>query len=332
MQHLERALDQQNQWWKYPVVFVCGFFVAGIIGAIPLIAVMAHYTDGQITADVLTHPAKYGVSANLGLFLMLLPFVAGLLMVKGLLRRLHNRSLNETVNGTSSIRWGRFFTGLAVWGSLMMIYLLLDFAINPGNFELRFDASAFIPLVIISVLMIPLQASFEEVLFRGYLAQGIAAWTRNRWLVLLVPSLLFGLLHSGNPEIEEYGFWLAMPSYVIFGLAFGLIAIWDDGIETVMGAHAANNIFGSVLITFKSSVFETSALFYQIELDPIKDTLGLIAMSVIFVAILKRKYRWSLSVVNRKVQFGASASIDGSAHAGSQLSEAQRQTDKQDRP
>ncbi|HLA54330.1 MAG TPA: CPBP family intramembrane glutamic endopeptidase [Flavitalea sp.] len=302
MQHLERALDKQNQWWKYLVVFMCGFLVAGIIGAIPLIAVMAYHTGGDITTDVLANPVKYGASPNLGLFLMLVPFVVGLIMVARLFKSLHHRSLKETINGTNTIRWGRFFWGVLVWGSLMMICFLVDYAINPGNFTFSFDASSFIPLVLISVLIIPLQASFEEIMFRGYLAQGIAAWTRSRWVALVVPSLLFGLLHIGNPEIKEHGFWVAMPSYVLFGLAFGLIAILDDGIETVMGAHAINNIFGSVFITYKSSALATSALFYQIEVDPVRETLILIIVGAVFVAVLGHKYKWKYSILNRKVQ------------------------------
>ena len=40
MKHLERALDNQNQWWKYLIVFLAGFLGANAIGSIPLIAVI----------------------------------------------------------------------------------------------------------------------------------------------------------------------------------------------------------------------------------------------------------------------------------------------------
>ena len=43
------------------------------------------------------------------------------------------------------------------------------------------------------------------------------------WLVIIIPGVLFGLMHIANPEVKEYGFWLTIPQYVMFGLFFGLI-------------------------------------------------------------------------------------------------------------
>ena len=34
-----------------------------------------------------------------------------------------------------------------------------------------------------------------------------------------------------------------MPQYIFMGFIFGLISVFDDGIECAMGAHTANNIF-----------------------------------------------------------------------------------------
>ena len=302
MKHLERALDQQNQWWKYLVVFLSGFFVSGLIGAIPLVAVIAYQNSGDIPPGALVNPAEYGVSHSLGLFLMLLPFVVGLIIAVRLFKRLHRRSLTETINGTARIRRERILWGAIVWGLLTMICFLLEYAINPGNYKFNFEAGSFFPLLLISVLIIPLQAGFEEIMFRGYLAQGLAAWTGSRWVVLVVPSVLFGLMHAANPEIEAYGFWLTMPSYVMIGFALGLISILDDGIEIAMGAHAVNNILGSVLLTYKSSAFETPALFYQMHVNPGKDSLVLIIVCVAFVAVLSYKYKWTYAVLNRKVR------------------------------
>jgi uncharacterized protein len=38
-----------------------------------------------------------------------------------------------------------------------------------------------------------------------------------------------------------------MPQYVFFGIVFAVLTMIDDGIEIAIGAHAANNIFLSVL-------------------------------------------------------------------------------------
>jgi membrane protease YdiL (CAAX protease family) len=267
----------------------------------------------DIDAEHLSDLSVYGISANLGLLLMMLPFVASLIVLALVIKSQHKRSMAETINGTRSIRWGRFFFAALVWASLSAIYLLIDYCINPGDFQFSFNISSFIPLVLISIIFIPLQASFEEVLCRGYLAQGVAAWTRSRWLAIIIPTLLFALGHSSNPEVTEYGFLLAMSQYALLGLVLGLISTLDDGIETALGAHSANNVFASIFLTYKSSVLPTPALFNQLRVDPVRELWSLAIVCVVFVTILGYKYKWKLATLNKKVVYptdGAEAAFD----------------------
>jgi membrane protease YdiL (CAAX protease family) len=325
MTHLERALDKQNQWWKYLVLILAAFFGGQMIGSLPLLAVIGYKTaqGGSAPAfdsDNLADLSRYGISPNLGLFLMILPFITSLIAMALLLKPLHKRTLWETINGTNSIRWGKVLFGAAVWAGLLAIYLGIAYLINPGNFQFSFNISSFIPLALTSILLIPFQAGFEEVLFRGYLAQGFAAWTRSRWLAIIIPGLLFGLMHTANPEVEEFGFWMAMPQYVLLGLVLGLISTLDDGIETAIGAHTANNIFASTILTYKSSVLQTPALINQLEMDPGKETVATAIVCVLFVAVLAYKYKWKFSTLNKRVQ--RSDSLEGHVTTTEQVYEA----------
>jgi hypothetical protein len=139
-------------------------------------------------------------------------------------------------------------------------------------------------------------------MFRGYLAQGVAAWTRRRWMVILLPSLLFGSLHIFNPEISEYGFWITMPQYILFGIGFGLITVLDDGTELAMGAHSVNNVFLSVVITTKASVLQTPALMIQQTVNPLKDLVMLIILFGLFITILKYLYKWDFKILNKRIE------------------------------
>ncbi len=307
MKHLERALDGQNQFWKYLVNFLAAFIGGNLVGYIPLFIVIIVKTieaGGAITPnpDNYADLTVFGISANLSLFLMMLPLVAGLFTCIALLRPLHNRSFAEVANGTKQIRWQRVFTGFGIWFLLYTLYLGISYAFNPDNFVFQFKISTFIPLLLISIFIIPLQTTFEELMFRGYLGQGIGAWTRNRWLVMIIPALLFGLMHSANPEVKEYGFWVTMPQYILFGLVFGLTTVLDDGIEISMGVHAANNIFAALFITNKSSVLQTPAVFNQQTVDAKMETLALLFMSVVLIVALTIIYKWDFNVLNKKVE------------------------------
>jgi uncharacterized protein len=307
MNHLERALDGQNQIWKYFILFLIAFAGANTIGSLPLLGVVMYKvmkSDGaiQINPDNLMDLSVYGIDSNTGLILMILPFIAGLFTVILLLKPFHKRNYKEVINGTLSIRWGRFFTGALVWGVLMGGYLLIDYWMNPDNFVVHFEPATLIPLVVIALLLIPFQTTFEEVMFRGYLAQGIGAATRSRWFVVLIPGVLFGLMHFANPEVVEFGFWMVMPQYIFFGLTFGLISVLDDGIESAMGVHAANNIFAAVFITHKSSALQTAAIFEQQTINPGKETIALVVASVLLVTVLGAIYKWKPSIINRRIE------------------------------
>ena len=170
--------------------------------------------------------------------------------------------------------------------------MLIDFLINPANFEVQFNAASFIPLVLISVLLIPIQSGTKEFFFRGYLMQGVAAHTKSRWLAVLIPALIFALIHSFNPEVKEFGFWTTMPGYITFGLVFGIASVLDDGIEVAIGAHSINNVLSSIFVTSKSSAIQTPALLFQKEVEPQKENLILLILSVLFIVILTYKNQW----------------------------------------
>jgi membrane protease YdiL (CAAX protease family) len=265
MQHLERALDGQNQWWKYLVMLLASLIGGSIIGAIPLIAVGGSKAleGDSVTAASVTNFGANGISENMGLVLLMIPFVLGLIIFAFLIRPLHRRTMSDVINGTARIRWGRFFFAGGIWAALLAAYMIIDYAIDPGNFQFRFSAGPFFTLVLISILLVPLQTTFEEVIFRGYLAQGVGVWSRSRWLVMIIPGVLFGLMHAANPEVAEFGFWISMANYIFFGLVFGLVCVLDDGIEATMGAHAANNIFASVFLTYKSSALQPLPCFIR---------------------------------------------------------------------
>ena len=305
MNHLERALTGSNQWWRYILVILIAFMGAQVLGAIPLGIVMMLASTSSGVAVNPENPMDFmrlGIDLNLGLALMIFSFVVGLFIFIWIIKPFHQRNYKEVINGTQKIRWNKFFYAAGIWASISALLVLADYFINPTNFHFNLDWSAFIPLVFIAIIMVPFQTTFEEILFRGYLAQGVARWTRNRWLSMILPAVVFGLMHAFNPEVAAHGFWLMMPQYIFFGLVFGLISILDDGIESAMGVHAANNAFLAMFVTSKSSVLQTSALLVQETVYPVKELFVLVFASLILIVILAKKYNWNFAIMNQRVE------------------------------
>ncbi len=291
-------------------MFASVLIVSNTIGAIPLLIayVMKASSDPAVIGEIAANPndmSMLGLEPNTGLLVMLFPFVAGLAAFILLIKPMHGRSFRDIINGDRAIRWRRFFISGLVWLLLSAIYLFVYLKTDPSNFSLNNTSITLIMLTLISLIFIPFQAAFEEILFRGYLMQGFAVLLRNRWFPLVMTSVLFGLMHAFNPEVEDFGFFTMMPQYILFGMIFGIITILDDGIEAAMGAHSANNIFLCIMVTHKSSALQTAAVYEQQNVFPWIELGALFITGIIFILILKRVFKWKdfslvLSGVNVK--------------------------------
>jgi len=293
MNHLESSFTGKNAFWRYSIMVIAIFAATNTIGSIPLIiSMIAHPESVTKLAENPTDLSVLGIDPILGLVALLFPFIIGLGAFILLVKPLNLRSFMAVINGTNSFRWNRFFISAIVWAAISALYLFISLKLDPGNFTLNNTSKTLIPLIIISVLLVPFQASFEEVLFRGYLMQGFSVIIRNRFFPLIMTSLLFGLMHGLNPEIKEFGFWTMMPQYITFGIIFGVMTILDDGIESAMGAHSANNAFLCIMVTTKSSALQTPAVFQQHNIQPWIEFISMLMMGVLIIVILKLIFRW----------------------------------------
>ncbi len=289
-------------------MFAAVLLASNTIGAIPLVVAMfiKSASDPDVINRLSTNPndlGALGLGQDFGFFAMLFPFFIGLLAFVLLIRPLNGRDMKSVINGAGRFRWNRFLISALVYGILSAAYFFIYLKADPINFRLNNTSSTLIPLILISLLCIPFQAAFEEVVFRGYMMQGFAVLARNRWMPLIMTSLLFGLMHSFNPEVEEFGFLTMMPQYVLFGLIFGIITILDDGIEAAIGAHAANNAFLCIMVTNRASALQTSAVYEQLNIYPWIEFAGLLVTGIVFILILKKVFGWgSLLIVAGKVE------------------------------
>jgi uncharacterized protein len=324
MKHLQFSFTGKNAAWRYIVMIVAVFLATNSIGALPLLVGygIKMFTDPEVITRLAADPQNLsilGYSENITFFMMVFPFLAGLGAFYFLIKPLHQRKFLQTVTGSPSVRWNRFVVSALIWTMFSAAYLFIYKSIDPSIFRLNNSSVTLLYLALISLLLIPFQATFEEILFRGYLMQGftsmaagknsankvrrLAASLAGRFLFpLLSTSLLFSLIHAWNPEIKEYGFLTMMPQYLIFGILFGIITILDDGLEIAAGAHTANNIFLSIMVTNSSSTLQTPALFEQLEIHPWTEFWALSVTSVLFFLLMNRLYHWeSIAVLCRRI-------------------------------
>jgi CAAX protease family protein len=297
MNHLESSFAGKNNWWRYVIMFLAIFAATNTIGAIPLLISMgiSAASDPSVLEKLAANPADLsvlGINPMVYLLEMIFPFIIGLIGFILLLNPLNSKKFNQVINGAGKFRWKRFFAAAIVWIFFSAIYLFASVKLDPSNYSLLNISKTLILLILISIFLLPFQAAWEEIMFRGYLMQGFAVLMKNRWMPVIFTSVLFALMHVINPEVKEYGFWKMMPQYLLFGLIFGIMTVMDDGAEAAIGAHAANNAFLSVMLTSKSSVLQTPSVFEQHAYKPGIEFLAMLAMGVVILIVMKLLFRW----------------------------------------
>ncbi|MFD2550770.1 CPBP family intramembrane glutamic endopeptidase [Bizionia sediminis] len=295
--YIEQAYKGLHDWWRY-VLGLLLIIIAVFLGQIPL--TIAFFFKAWQNGDELTLLNEQNIMSllepNLNLFLMLLSFAAGLVGLFFVVKQVHEQSLVSVTTARPKMDWRRVWFAFLLWGIISTSFIVLDFYVTPENYVLNFNVVPFIILCVIAVVMIPLQTSFEEYLFRGYLMQGIGVVTKTKWIPLLTTSVVFGLLHIANPEIDQLGY-VVMVYYIGTGLFLGIMTLMDDGMELALGFHAANNLFTALLVTADWTAFQTHSLFKDVSEPEVAGFMDVfMPVFVVFPIILfvfSKKYKWT---------------------------------------
>lgn len=289
MRHLYAAWKGKSAPGTYVAVLLLGIVGWFILGSIPM--VVAAFSKGILSDDAAGLQQMF--SENGYLLLVFSSFVIGLLIFALLVPLMHKRGFCSVINGGRPLRWGHFLTAFALYFLVMAILQGWSLLYDSDNYVWQFDSAAFVRVLPVLLLCVPLQTLFEEYLFRGYLMQAMAVWSGRVWIAWLLPALLFSLAHSFNPEVGAYGFALMMVQYLAFGLLFGWFTLADDGLEVSWGMHTANNLFLLLFVTEEHSALPTPALWLQLDATPsLKETVRMLFFMMLLWEALRRIYRW----------------------------------------
>jgi membrane protease YdiL (CAAX protease family) len=265
-----------------------------LIGSIPLIGVIVVKSLGGETFPTDVAGMSKMVGSNLFLFLMLISFAFGLLATFLTAKFVHRQNIVSLTTSRKKIDWKRVFFAFGLWGMITILLTGADIILSPEDYVFNFKVIPFIFLCLISVLLIPLQTSFEEYFMRGYLMQGIGLMSGNRWVPLVITSMIFGLLHLFNPEVEKLGYGI-MVYYIGTGFFLGILTLMDEGLELAIGFHAANNLLTALLVTADWTAFQTESLYRDIS-EPELSWDVLLPVLVIYPMLLylfSKKYGWT---------------------------------------
>ena len=291
---LEQAIKPENRFWKYLLgsVFI---ITASFIGQVPFTLAIIYKSFINKTAVPTDNASALKMfEPNLTLFLLMISFVFALAGIYFVIKYIHKQTLLSITTARKKVDWNRIIFSFLLWSVFSILTILTVYYQSPEEYVWNFKLIPFLILVLIGTILIPIQTSTEEYIFRGYLMQGFANLARNKWFPLVMTSLIFGLMHILNPEVEKMGY-IIMVYYIGTGLFLGIITLMDDGMELALGFHAANNLIGALLVTSDWSAFQTHSVFKDLS-EPSAGADVILPVLVIYPVLLfifAKKYNWS---------------------------------------
>lgn len=166
-------------------------------------------------------------------------------------RLLHRRSAGTLV-GRASRTLRDFAIGAGVVFGLSALALIPAFALGFDGIP-NLDPALWAMLLPLTVLGIAIQTGAEELAFRGYLQQQLAARFRSPIAWLVLPSALFGLVHW-NPVAMGGNVFLPLAVAFTFGLIAADLTAKTGSIGAAWGIHFANNFNGIAIISTQGTI------------------------------------------------------------------------------
>ena len=229
----------RQEWWRVAVVCVLIPVISPMLGTVLDVfldrllpgyesAIHNHEASGWGT----DYPLWLGVLAFSRRFLGIALWLPTALI---LVQLVHRRPWQSLIVASNGFAWRSFFASLvaalAVFGVLRVL--------RPEDVHIVFDGWQFAAFLAPLLLLVPAQTLAEEVVFRGYVLQCVAAVTGNITLRLAIPSVLFAAAHLPN-VFTTAGLWVFV-HHLVFAVYVTFLVMRWNGLAHAWGFHLGWN-------------------------------------------------------------------------------------------
>lgn len=300
MAYLDLAKLGKNHWWRYVLGVLLIVLMWQGVGLLPTVALAIWVGLDQNDTTLFNTetllfeglPMEVIFADFMGMFLFLW---LGVFLV---VRFLHDRPFWSLFTPLQRLSWRRVLQGALVFAAIYLaVGVIMEwlFPTPAEDIEYVLQPSKFLAFLPLALLLIPIQTSAEELLFRGYFMQGLGL-IMNRWGVALVSSVLFALPHLLNPEVLDANLWVAFLPYWIIGLLLALITLRDGTLELALGVHASNNLMAFLLVTVPPYDMFPSVFVYHGELFTWATVVNGAVVAVLFYWVIFRFFARSVPI------------------------------------
>ncbi len=191
-------------------------------------------------------------SSPWAVLVLLTSFAFPMLGVAVAARQFQHRSFRSVIGrpGPALAQFWRVLRALVVLGAILMVLPPYDMGapLEPNLPIVRW--LGFLPLSLAAVLV---QTSAEEILFRGFMQQSLAARFRSPVIWMGLPSVLFALGHYAPGAAGDNAALVAVWAFV-FGMFSADLTARTGTLGPAIAMHFANNVTALLLVSLPDNL------------------------------------------------------------------------------
>jgi hypothetical protein len=274
-------------WWRFAtgILLIAAVWVLGSILAVVVVAFLDLQVAGIGDADALetSLDAMEDADGPVAVMALLASFFGVWIGVWIVGRLLSKQPFGTFFSPDRRIHIGLFLKAAAFGGSIALVFSAIELLISEDvRTGLDFDQWAVILAPLIALTFV--QATAEELFFRGYLLQQLAVRSMH-WLVwAALPSFLFGVGHF-SPDLPDGGGYYYVALTFLTGLVFCAM-VWRSGsLWPAIGLHVSVNVVSMTVLGIDGIVSGTQLwVTSETDIAPIMQIdLVMVALMLVFV-------------------------------------------------
>jgi membrane protease YdiL (CAAX protease family) len=279
-----QAMDHPQLWrLALGLLLIAVVYIGLNAAAFGLLVWREGFGGAQVEAQALA-AADTPVHA-LALFATFMPMAIGPLLA---VRLLHDRR-GITLFGHAPRVIRDFLIAAGFTLTLYAGFTLLLLSLDPAGSVPNLAFGTWLILLPLTALGVGVQTLAEELVFRGYMQQQLAARFAWRVIWMAVPALCFGALHI-NPAATGFGMWYPVIVASLFGLVAADLTDRTASLGAAWGLHFANNMTAIALLATKGTITGlalriTAFEAHEVAHAPFLPLLDLVPMIIVWLVL-----------------------------------------------
>lgn len=261
---------EKYRWYKPILVFIIGLIIMLIFQLILMVVFGAIY--GESAMDIITGGGYEVLNTNLGeIFtdLSVIVMIPALYIATKIVR---DRPFSSYASSRGGWNFKLYLKALIIPFIALMVFQGIDVVINGADGTYHFS----ILFLIASLILVPLQCTAEEFVYRGLIMQTFGSWFKIPVLAIVLQAIIFSVSHGYNS--------LGLVEVFVSGLIFGFLTWKTNGIEVSSAMHTANNFSISLFIMFGLRSATSAPQFNDVVISIVFD---IILCAIMYYVIMK---------------------------------------------